>query len=173
MGAPIEIKNMDDVIQELMAVSSSLNMYIFETDEDRKLNPTCAYITETSMGKHAASHLSNVFRYLSKLEREKSSPENFDPDFKWKHYFRDNRFICEDALGSWNETKNPNFIIQKCGVIKIPNEDINDDFFPDLLHDLNHWYKNLSFEEKSEIEEPKLLKYIKEQDNSFGRLPRI
>lgn len=171
MSTPIEIKNMDDVIQELIAASSSLNMYIFETEEDMKLNPSCTYISETSMGKHAIAHLNNIFRYLV-ADREQE-PEISDHDFKLLYYFRDNRFIHEDSLGRWNETKNPDFIIQKCGVIKIPNKDINDDFFPDLLYDLNHWYKDLLPDERAEMDKPKLLKYIKDQDERFGRFPRL
>ena len=65
MGKPMEIKNMNDVLNELVAVSSSLNMYIFDSDEDKKLDVN-SFITDTTMGKHAMLHLENVIEYIKK-----------------------------------------------------------------------------------------------------------
>ena len=69
MGQPIEIKNSDDLLLELISVSSSLNMPIIDSDDDLEMvnrkTSEPKFITELTWGKHASEHLNNIFKFLS------------------------------------------------------------------------------------------------------------
>lgn len=70
MSAPEEIKNDNDLIRELMNVTSSLNTYC---DDGQKLEDLKGkYLSETYFGAHAMEHLNNCFNYLIKKQRNLS-----------------------------------------------------------------------------------------------------
>lgn len=69
MGQPIEIKNSDDLLLELISVSSSLNMPIIDSDLDQDIinnkSNDQKFISDLKWGNHALEHLNNIFKFLS------------------------------------------------------------------------------------------------------------
>ncbi len=71
--------------------------------------------------------------------------------------------IHQNIFKRWDTATNLFFIIQKEGCIAIPKEDFEEKEFREELSILNNWSK------LDETPEPKLLKYINEQDKPFVR----
>ena len=68
MSKPIDIKNDNDLLQELISVSSALNCLVLEDDEQNIQELGGMYISALPMGEHAYSHLLNCIKYL--IEKE-------------------------------------------------------------------------------------------------------
>ena len=63
MGAPIEINNKMDVLNELVSCASSLNMTM--TEEEASSATADTFISDLQWGEHAYKHLSNVIKFLN------------------------------------------------------------------------------------------------------------
>ena len=68
MSKPIEIKNDNDLLQELISASSALNCLVLGDDELTIQELSGMYISALPMGEHAYSHIQNCIKYL--IEKE-------------------------------------------------------------------------------------------------------